>query len=289
MAQSGARRESEPEPERPRRPREPLSPEEEAKRLERAARREAKAADQARLRAEAKDAVDRAESRRRGPRGKKPSARSALPKVPLSLDEPEVAIARLVGADRSARYVRALGEASQSFARERFQDARRQLAPAVRTVPDVPEVAELQGLIQYRLGNWKAASDQLERFRTLSGTTEQHPVLADCYRALGRYADVEELWDELRAASPSADLVTEGRIVAAGALADQDRLPEALALLEKGWNRPKRPKPHHLRRAYALADLYERNGRAPRARELFRWIETNEPGFADVHQRVAAL
>ena len=290
LAQTGVRRESEPEAQASGPPRRPVTPEEAEKRAARAAKREARAVDQARLRDEAKDAVDRAESRKRPGRSTKRAAKRApLPKVPLALDEPEVAITRLVGPESGPRHVRALREASQAFAQERFQDARRLLAPVVRGVPDVPEVAELQGLIQYRLGNWKAAADQLEHFRVLSGTTEQHPVLADCYRALERYPDVAELWDELRAASPSAALVTEGRIVAAGALADQGRLAEASALLEKGWTRPKRPHDHHLRRAYALADLYERSGRVPRAREVFRWIQATSPGFADVDARVRSL
>ena len=44
---------------------------------------------------------------------------------------------------------------------------------------------------------------------------------------------VAELWADLAWVSPSADVVTEGRIVYAGALADQGRLPEALELLRK--------------------------------------------------------
>ena len=55
----------------------------------------------------------------------------------------------------------------------------------------------------------------------LTGSTEQHPVLADCYRALRRYDEVEPLWQELREVSPSAELVAEGRIVYAGSLADR--------------------------------------------------------------------
>ena len=33
---------------------------------------------------------------------------------------------------------------------------------------------------------------------------------------------------------------------------------EAIDLLRSGWRWPARPRAHHLRRAYALADLYER-------------------------------
>ena len=75
---------------------------------------------------------------------------------------------------------------------------------------------------------------QLEAFVALThGSTEQHPVLADCYRAMGDYPKVEALWDELREASPQGSLVAEGRIVAAGAMADQGDLRGAIALLAK--------------------------------------------------------
>ena len=75
----------------------------------------------------------------------------------------------------------------------------------------------------------------------------------------------------------------------AGALADRGDVKGAIRMLEQGWKPPARPRPYHLRRAYALADLYDRAGRAPRARELFRWVEGHAPDLADVRARVRAL
>ena len=142
----------------------------------------------------------------------------------------------------------------------------------------------------YRLGRWKEAANQLEAFVDLTnGSTEQHPVLADCHRALRHYDKVDELWEELREASPGAEIVAEGRIVAAGALADQGRLADAIRLLTKAVKLPKRPREHHLRQAYALADLYERAGDLPQARALFRAIEQASPGFLDAAERAAGL
>jgi hypothetical protein len=66
-------------------------------------------------------------------------------------------------------------------------------------------------------------------------------------------------------------------------------LAEAVRLLEKGWKVPSRPRDHHLRRAYALADLYERSGATSRARDLFAWIRGYDGGFADVADRVRSL
>jgi tetratricopeptide (TPR) repeat protein len=194
-----------------------------------------------------------------------------------------------VGADRVARFEARLKDASDAFRRERYEEARRLLRPLAEQAPGVSSVRELYGLTLYRLGRWAQAKRELEAFRTQTGSTEQHPVLADCARALGQYAEVEELWDELRAASPSGALVAEGRIVAAGALADQGRLDEAIALLE-GGNRPtKKLMLHHLRMSYALADLYERAGDLPKARDLFGRVAATDPDFVDIQARLRAL
>jgi tetratricopeptide (TPR) repeat protein len=198
-------------------------------------------------------------------------------------------MARVVGPKRAARLHGRLAEASEDYAQGHLDDAARVLSGMVREVPDIPEVRELFGLTRYRQERWRPAIKELEAFRSLTQSVEQHAVLADCYRALGRHSEVAELWDELREVSPSAELVNEGRIVAAGSLADQDRIDEAISLLAKGWRWPARPRIHHLRRAYALADLYERAGDVTAARTLFARVAAIEPELGDASRRVAAL
>lgn len=222
-------------------------------------------------------------------RAAKKNERRPLPARPHPVVDPAQTLKRLVGEPRSNTLNRKLNEGAKAFGAERFNDARSALTPVVREAPEVPEGRELMGLTLYRLGQWREAASHLESFRELSGSTEQHPVLADCYRALGRWNDVDVMWDELGEASPSAELVTEGRIVVAGAKADQGDLTSAIRILEQNWRAPKRPQGHHLRRAYALADLYDQAGRIPRARELFRWVESHAPDLADVRNRVKAL
>ena len=188
------------------------------------------------------------------------------------------------------RIERRLGQAADAFERDHVTDALRILRPLSKEAPNVPAVRELTGLAFYATGQWALAAKELEAFRTLGGSVEQHPVLADCYRALKRYKAVAELWEELREASPGAALVTEGRIVAAGALADQGDVKGAIQLLERGPVRPKRAAAvHHARLWYALADLYERAGDAPKARELFERVVAVEPALADAAERLAAL
>lgn len=173
--------------------------------------------------------------------------------------------------------------------RERFGDARRMVTTVLREAPDMASAHEVLGLAQYRLGNWRQAAAALETFRSLGGGVEHHAVLADCYRAMRKYGPIDALWAELREASPSAALVAEGRIVVAGALADQGDIDGAIALLRPSERMPSRVRDHHLRLWYVLADLYDRNGEVPKARSLFARILSNDPGFADVEDRLAQL
>ncbi len=202
---------------------------------------------------------------------------------------PDPGLAKQIGVDKAKRFEDRIKNAAEAFKRQRFDEAKRLLKPLAEGAPGSEVIRELYGLTLYRLGRWKPAVTELEAFRTIAGSTEQHPVLADCYRALGRHREVEALWEELRSASPSAELVAEGRIVMAGSLADQGRLPEAIALLQRSKLPSRRPREHHLRVAYALADLYERAGETPKARELFMVVATNDPEFADVRSRLKAL
>jgi tetratricopeptide (TPR) repeat protein len=212
----------------------------------------------------------------------------AVDETPIE-DEVRAELARAVGPTRVARYESRLADAGRAFRAERFQDAARILKKLAEDAPGAASVRELYGVTLYRQEKWRAAAKELEAFHLLTGSTEQHPVLADCHRALRHWDRVDELWAELREASPSAELVTEGRIVQAGSLADRGDVVAAVALLEEGWRFPKRPREHHLRRAYALADAYERAGDVLRARELFDRIHALEPDFADVARRVRAL
>lgn len=260
--------------------------------------------DEGELRGEAEGAVDRSRSSRpSGPRtgsdrpaaGRGRSAQGARsrPGAGAATDraaaESEDDLKGAVAPNRIERFESRLKEASDAFRRERYEDARRILRPLAEQAPSASSVRELYGLTLYRLGRWAQAKRELEAFRTQTNSTEQHPVLADCSRALGHYAEVEELWEELRAASPSAELVAEGRIVAAGALADQGRIKDAIALLEAAAKPTKRPMLHHLRMAYALADLYERAGDLPKARELFGRVAASDEDFVDVQARLRAL
>ncbi len=195
----------------------------------------------------------------------------------------------VAGKARGTRLAVRLADATHAYDRQRYQEARRILRPLADEVPNSAAVQELYGLVLYRSGQWAAAAVHLERYRILTRDYDQHPVLADSYRALRRYDEAERLWDELREASPDADLVAEGRIVAAGARADRGDLAGAVALLERSLRRVERPQERHLRQWYVLADLAERAGDLPRARTIFAKVAAVEPDAYDVTERLRAL
>ena len=268
-----------------------LTPEDLELQQERERKKEERIRRQEELRIEAKAALDRA--KRVAPKSNK-STPKAHKRKPIArgahrYSELQPRFKKAYGHNRVQKNLKLFNEASKAFEEERFDDALRKIRPLTKSKHGIPEIHELFGLIMYRRGEYVNASTSLEVFRSQASSTELHPVLMDCYRAEDRWNDIEFLWDELREISPSGAIVAEGRIVMAGSLADRGELEMAVKLLEKGWKAPKRPKDHHLRIAYALADLYDRAGNIPRAREIFAWIVKFAPGFVDARERLKNL
>ncbi|CAB4364694.1 MAG: hypothetical protein F2681_17760 [Actinobacteria bacterium] len=204
---------------------------------------------------------------------------------------PEVSeeLQRVAPAGRTIRYQERLTSAADALDRGRYADARRMVQPVIRDLPDMAFGHEIAGLALYRLGQWRKAAAELEVARQLDKTTNHHAVLADCYRAMKRYRDVESLWVELRDASPAPALLSEGRIVAAGALSDQGDLAGALKLMAKGAEVPKKVRDHHLRQWYVVADLYDRSGDVIKARRFFSMVLEHDSEFADAADRLRSL
>ena len=199
-------------------------------------------------------------------------------------------IIAVVGERASKRLIEKLALALDAFERGRYQDAKKIIIPISRDCPGVELIHEIAGLSMYRMGQWRDAADHLEQARALtSGSTLNHPVLADCYRALMRYDKVDELWKELKDASPDPTIVAEGRIVTASALADQGDIQAAVRLMQQSKQDPAKVREHHLREWYVLADLYDRSGDVVQARTIFQRIAKSDADFTDVRDRLETL
>ncbi len=189
------------------------------------------------------------------------------------------------------RLVERAESAYGAYERGRYQDALRAIKPVADVAPGVAAVRELAGLAAYRSSRWREASRHLQAFGTLSDSAEHLPVLMDCQRALHKPKKVAELWSELRQSSPDPDVLAEGRIVAAASLADTGDLNGAISMLASaGASKALRnPSDRHIRQWYLLADLYERAGDLPRAREYFERVLRADAQAYDVADRLRGL
>jgi len=86
-------------------------------------------------------------------------------------------------------------------------------------------------------------------------------------------------------------VLAEGRIVAAASLADAGDLNGAISMLAAaGASKALRnPSDRHIRQWYLLADLYERAGDVPRAREYFERVLRADAQAYDVAERLRGL
>ncbi len=185
--------------------------------------------------------------------------------------------------------VKVFAEAVAAFAAEDFDEAIRLGDQAKHIALRSIAAREFLGLAYYRAGKWNDAARELSAFRRLSGSTEQNPVLADCYRAMGKPDRAVALCDEIERSRVDEAVFYEGAIVAAGALSDLGRIDEAIERLEHLELRPEVAESHHLRAWYMLADLLARRGRFTQAREWFDAVAAADPEATDAPERSARL
>jgi tetratricopeptide (TPR) repeat protein len=194
-----------------------------------------------------------------------------------------------VGSKRGARLRERLAAAAEALDRNRLDEAQRTIKPLVDELPHVAAVRRVSGLTAYRLGRWRRAVDDLEVAEALDPSVDHLPVLADANRALRRWRRVDEIWEQIRAASPAHEVMAEGRIVAAGAAADRGNLQAALEIMQPAAARPKRVGDHHLRQWYVLGDLHDRAGDPIAAARFFERVAAHDAEFADVRSRLESL
>jgi tetratricopeptide (TPR) repeat protein len=256
-------------------PRKPVDPSIERQKIEQ--RQTERWVDEGSIRAEAQAATARASS--------------ARPRRDATVDPEVLAELHVAAADprRADRLAERLTSAAAALDRERFDDARRMVAPVVRELPRLAAGHEISGLANYRMGRWREAAASLEQARLLHADPALLPVLADCYRGMRQWTAVDTVWREIREQSPSHEVTAEARIVVAGAYADRGELKQAIALMEPAQKTPKKVRDYHVREWYVLADLLDRAGDTMGATRWFREVLAHDADFADTRERLRAL
>jgi tetratricopeptide (TPR) repeat protein len=218
-------------------------------------------------------------------------AATARPRPDAAVDPEVLAELHAAAADprRADRLAERLTSAAAALDRERYDDARRMVAPVVRELPKLAAGHEISGLANYRMDRWREAAAALEQARQLHTDPALLPVLADCYRAMKRWPEVDAIWREIRELSPSHEVMAEARIVVAGAHADRGELKQAIALMQPAQKPPKKVRDYHVREWYVLADLLDRAGDTMGATRWFREVLAHDADFADARERLRAL
>ena len=204
---------------------------------------------------------------------------------------PDDVVGELKGTARPGKQqilVQVFAEAATAFEEDDLAEAINLAEQAKHIALRSATVRELLGLAYYRDGQFKQAAAELAAFRRLAGSTEQNPVLADCYRAMDKPERALELCDELDDSVPEP-IRYEGAIVAAGALTELGRIDEAIARIESLDLNPASAGQHHLRAWYVLGDLLERRGRFTLALNFFEAVSAADPESTDAPERARRL
>jgi tetratricopeptide (TPR) repeat protein len=154
--------------------------------------------------------------------------------------------------------------------------------------PRSGRVRELLGLAFYHGGRWSEALSELLTFRRLTDSVEQNHLIADCYRAAGRFEKALEACAEVSEKQVGPEIWAEVVIVAASTLADEGEFERALVYLARTEVEPASVEAYHLRLWYVRADVLERMGRVDKAQTFWRRIAAEDPGFFDVGEKLRA-
>ena len=223
------------------------------------------------------------------PRAQRRDDGPMFPTAP-ALQEPLAGeVRRAVGDRRYDSVSNQLSRTLVAYDAERYREALSVLTPVLEDLWLISDVRVLAGRLEYRAQRWKAAAEHLEFARASDRTDMTNmPVLIDCYRGLKRYETVDELWSELKEASPHPMIMAEGRVSAAMSFADRHDVATAIRIMTHGTE-PRQVQPHHLLEWYVLGDLHDRAGDPVSAKRFFVKVAKQDAKYFDVESRLAGL
>ena len=185
---------------------------------------------------------------------------------------------------------RGLARAIELLERDDARGAVTEAEKAKAMAPRSAAVREVLGMAYYGVGRWHDALTELKAYKRMTGRLDQNHLIADCLRGLGRPEEVVPLADEvLRDRSAPNEAKAEAVIVAASALADQQRYAEALALLARAKTREEVAEDYTLRLWYARGDILAKAGRTEEAATEFRKIMRHDAAAFDAAERLSEL
>ncbi len=197
------------------------------------------------------------------------------------------------GAPRRGKVADRLAAAARAYERDRYPEALRITRDLADQVPESAAARELHGLVCYRLGRWREAVRHLERGAPALGRRPQpgpgpHGLPPRHGPPPTRRGPLEGIARARRRRPTSSSK----------AVSCWPRTwPRSGSSTRPSWCSPppvaarnlRNPGDRHLRQWYVLADLYERAGDVPRARELFARVVSVDPELADAAERLLAL
>ncbi len=134
----------------------------------------------------------------------------------------------------------------------------------------VAAVREVVGVTAYAVGEYAVALSELQAAKRISGQVDLLPMMADCYRALGKPDKAVEILQSKEASKLLVDEYSELVLVAAGARKDQGNLSAAMALVKNNVMIKGKPEFSALRLRFFYAETALAAGDKDTAREWFK-------------------
>lgn len=133
----------------------------------------------------------------------------------------------------------------------------------------IAAVREVVGVTAYAVGEYAVALSELQAAKRISGQVDLLPMMADCYRALGKPDKAVEILQSKEASKLLVDEYSELVLVAAGARKDQGNLAAAMALVKNNVMIKGKPEFCALRLRFFYAETALATGDKAVAKEWF--------------------
>lgn len=137
------------------------------------------------------------------------------------------------------------------------------LAAKTGSATRIAAVREVLGVTAYGVGNYSLALSELQAAKRISGQIQLLPLIADCYRALGKPEKAVEILQSKEAGKLAVEEYCELLLVVAGARKDAGNLDAAMDLVNNKVMTSGKPEESALRLRYFYANCaLEKNDKA---------------------------